>query len=78
MRKKTEIEEIRMVHGSRKYGWEKGDVFPVVRNIMCDCVIIRENLPNVVLSEAKARSYGILKGEPYIYGVGPLKKIKVG
>lgn len=55
---------------SKKYGFNKGDEFSVLRTIMGECVLIvrgREK-PNIIMSENKARYYGELTGTPAIGG----------
>lgn len=55
---------------SRKYGFNKGDKFSVLRTIMDECVLIVEDerKPNIVMSENKVRYYGELIGTPAIGG----------
>ena len=63
------MEKIVMLRNSPKYGFQKGDEFPVLRDINGRCVIITsDNEPNLVWSEDKARSYGSLSGEPQMGG----------
>lgn len=62
------MEKIKMVKNSPKYGFKKGDEFVVKRNIMGECVIIMkdEHTPNLIWSEKKAKSYGVLTGKPQL------------
>ena len=63
-----DMERVKMVKNSPKYGFKKGDEFVVKRNIMGECVIIMtdENIPNLIWSENKVKSYGILTGKPQL------------
>lgn len=56
------MEQIEMFKNSQKYGFKKGDVFTVLRNVMNECVIIMadEQKPNVVLKESAAKRYGTI------------------
>lgn len=56
------MEQIKMYKNSEKYGFKKGDVFTVLRNIMNECVIIMadEQMPNLILKENKAKKYGTI------------------
>ena len=55
------MEIIRMYKDSQEFGFNKGDEFPVMRNIMGECVIIMgEDKPNIVWSEKEALRYGVL------------------
>lgn len=56
------MEQIEMFKNSQKYGFEKGDVFTVLRNVMNECVIIMadEQKPNIVLRESVAKKYGTI------------------
>lgn len=60
------MEKVTMTKNSPKYGFKKGDEFVVKRNIRNECVIIMddEDIPNLILSERKLRSYGTLTGTP--------------
>ena len=51
-----------MYKNSEKYGFKKGDVFTVLRNIMNECVIIMadEQMPNLILKESTAKKYGTI------------------
>lgn len=61
------MERITMNKNSKKYGFSKGDKFPVLRTIMMDCVVIRQpNATNIVWSERMARNYGTLSGVPQL------------
>lgn len=62
------MERVKMVKNSPKYGFKKGDEFVVKRNIMGECVIIMtdENVPNLIWSESKVKNYGILTGKPQL------------
>lgn len=62
------MERVKMVKNSPKYGFKKGDEFVVKRNIMGERVIIMtdENIPNLIWSENKVKSYGILTGKPQL------------
>jgi hypothetical protein len=62
------MEKIKMTKNSPKYGFKKGDELVVKRNIRNECVIIMddENIPNLILSEHKLRSYGTLTGTPQL------------
>lgn len=53
---------------SKKYGFNKGDEFNVLRTIMRDCVLIvnDEHKPNIIMSENKVRYYGELIGSPVL------------
>ena len=55
---------------SKKYGFNKGDEFSVLRTIMGECVLIvkGERKPNIIMSENKVRYYGELTGTPAIGG----------
>ena len=55
---------------SKKYGFNKGDEFAVLRTIMGECVLIvkEERKPNIIMSENKVRYYGELTGIPAIGG----------
>lgn len=57
-----------MTKNSPKYGFKKDDEFVVKRNIRNECVIIMddEDIPNLILSEHKLRSYGALTGTPQL------------
>ena len=56
------MEQIKMYKNSEKYGFKKGDVFTVLRNIMNECVIIMadEQMPNLILRESTAKKYGTI------------------
>ncbi len=56
------MEQIKMYKNSEKYGFKKGDVFTVLRNIMNECVIIMadEQMPNLILKESTAKKYGTI------------------
>lgn len=56
------MEQIKMYKNSEKYGFKKGDVFTVLRNIMNECVIIMadEQMPNLILQESTAKKYGTI------------------
>lgn len=56
------MEQIKMHKNSEKYGFKKGDVFMVLRNIMNECVIIMsdERIPNLILKESTAKKYGTI------------------
>lgn len=56
------MEQIKMYRNSEKYGFKKGDVFTVLRNIMNECVIIMadEQMPNLILRESTAKKYGTI------------------
>lgn len=56
------MEQIKMYKNSEKYGFKKGDVFTVLRNIMNECVIIMadEQMPNLILQESIAKKYGTI------------------
>ena len=61
------MENVKMFMNSPKYGFKKGDIFPVLRTIMEDCVIITsEDAPNIVMSEGKLSRYGVLSGTPQL------------
>ena len=63
------MEKIVMLRNSPKYGFQKGDEFPVLRDINDRCVMIRgDDEPNLVWPEEKAVSYGSLSGEPQLGG----------
>lgn len=51
------MEQIKMYKNSQKYGFKKGDVYTVLRNVMNECVIIMtdEQKPNVVVKERIAK-----------------------
>lgn len=55
---------------SKKYGFNKGDEFTVLRNIMGECVLIvkEERKPNIIMSENMVRYYGELTGTPVLGG----------
>lgn len=55
---------------SNKYGFNKGDVFNVLRTIMGECVLIvkDERKPNIIMSEENVRYYGELIGTPAMVG----------
>ena len=63
------MERVKMIKNSPKYGFKKGDEFVVKRNIMGECVIIMtdKNIPNLIWSENKVKSYGLLTGKPQLY-----------
>jgi len=64
------MEKLTIMHSSRKYGLHKGDEFDVLRNINGECVLMMpEDIPNVVMSEAEAMIYGYLRGKPQMGGV---------
>ena len=54
---------------SKKYGFNKGDEFSVLRTIMGECVLIvnDDHKPNIIMSENKVRYYGELIGD---YAIG--------
>lgn len=56
------MEQIKIYKNSEKYGFKKGDVFTVLRNIMNECVIIMadEQMPNLILQESIAKKYGTI------------------
>lgn len=62
------MEKVTMTKNSPKYGFKKGDKFVIKRNIRNECVIIMddEDIPNLILSEHKLRSYGTLTGTPQL------------
>ena len=51
---------------SKKYGFNKGDTFSVLRTIIGECVLIAEDeqKPNIIMSENRVRYYGKLTGIP--------------
>jgi hypothetical protein len=55
---------------SKKYGFNKGDEFVVLRTIMGECVLIvkDEYKPNIIMSENQVRYYGELTGVPVMGG----------
>ena len=62
------MEKITMWKNSKKYGFKEGEEFDVLRDINGRCVLITsEGKPNLVWSEDKARSYGLLEGEPQMH-----------
>lgn len=60
------MERVKMFRNSPTYGFKKGDEFNVLRNIMGECIVIMtdEHKPNLIFSEKKLKSYGVLKGKP--------------
>lgn len=64
------MEKIIIKRNSKKYGFNKGDEFSVLRTIMGECVLIvkDERKPNIIMSENKARYYGELTGISAIGG----------
>ena len=60
------METVIMMKNSKKYGFEKGAKFNVLRNVMGDCVVIAPNGCNIIMSEKRLRSYGKLTGKPQI------------
>lgn len=62
------MERITMWKNSKKYGFKEGEEFMVKRDINGMCVIIMPdgNKPNLVWTEDRARSYGLLEGEPQL------------
>ena len=59
------MEKVKMTMNSPKYGFKKGDEFPVLRTIMGNCVSLKgENTPNIVMTEEKITRYGELSGTP--------------
>ena len=62
------MEKVKITKNSPKYGFKQGDEFVVKRNIRNECVIIMddEDIPNLILSEQKLRSYGTLTGTPQL------------
>ena len=64
------MENVKITKNSKVYGFRVGDEFPVLRNIMGKCVVVRgEFVPNNVLSERKLCSYGALTGSPVLGGI---------
>ena len=62
------METITIWKNSPRFGFKKGDVFPVKRDINGNCVIVMgEDKPNLVWTEKRALSYGNLAGEPKLY-----------
>ena len=55
---------------SAKYGFRKGDEFPILRTIMGECVLIVEDVrkPNIIVNESVLRRYGKLTGVPTLGG----------
>ena len=55
---------------SKKYGFNKGDEFSVLRTIMGECVLIvnDERKANIIMSENRLRYYGELTGIPALGG----------
>lgn len=49
---------------------EKGQEFPVLRNIKNECVLIRAELnePNIIVEAKQLRKYGTLSGTPQLGG----------
>lgn len=64
------IEKFISKKNSKKYGFNKGDEFPVLRTIMGKCVLIVKDgkKPNIIMSENKVRYYGELIGTPALGG----------
>ncbi len=62
------MEKVVMFKNSKKYGFNKGDTFSVLRNVLGDCVVINPMGINFILSEKKLRSYGKLTGTPQAGG----------
>ena len=59
---------ITMKYNSQKYGFRKGDSFPVVLTIMGEIVVIRpKDQPNLIWSERRANYYGVINGTPKLY-----------
>ncbi len=64
------MEKVTISKASRKYGFALGETYPVLRNIMDECVVIMdENTPNAILSSKQLSRYGILNGTPELGGV---------
>lgn len=73
------MEKFTVTKNSKKYGLTKGETFKVFRNIMGECVVIRNpEQYNLIFSEKKLSTYGDLEGVPYIYDVGPCPDMKQG
>ena len=61
------MEKVKMLRNSPKYGFKRDDEFVVKRNIMGECVIITDaNKPNIILSERRVKTYGVLTGTPQL------------
>ena len=60
------MERVSMFKNSKKYGFNKGDNFTVLRNINYECVIIMKDKPNVVIPENVLKRYGKLSGDAEI------------
>lgn len=55
-----------MTKNSKKYGFEKGAKFNVLRNVSGECVVMSPSGLNIIMSEKRLRSYGKLTGKPQI------------
>ena len=63
------MEKLTIMYSSRRYELHKGDEFDVMRTVNNDCVLLMPNdRPNIVMSEAEAMIYGYLRGKPQIGG----------
>ena len=60
------MEEVVMTKNSKKYGFEKGAKFNVLRNVSGECVVMSSSGLNIIMSEKRLRSYGKLTGRPQI------------
>ena len=58
------MEKVKITRNSPKYDFRVGDTYGVLRNVMGECVVIMGNVPNVIMSERKLKSYGTLTGKP--------------
>lgn len=66
-----------MQKNSKKYGFSKGDRFPVKLSIMGECVVIRQPpATNIVMSRRMLSNYGDIEGRPYVEDVGYLDEIR--
>ncbi len=63
------MEKVKINKSSKAYGFIAGKTYPVLRNIMCKCVVIMgPDTPNAVLTSKQLSHYGILTGTPELGG----------
>ena len=64
------MEKVEINKSSKEYGFVAGKTYPVLRNIMDECVVIMdENTPNAILSSKQLARYGFLEGTPELGGI---------
>lgn len=63
------MEKLKINKDNEKLNLKEGEEYSVLRNIMGECVIIRKNAINLILSEKETRRLGALTGAPALGGV---------